>query len=186
MVEVNCDELKNIINSLNAIIDEYEIVELNIFNQLKDLSNNWQDNNSVKFDDSINLDKRETEKFLNFLKSNKDVYDYIYRRYAVLGKIIKCNLNSRDIVLNSIDVSYKFVVDILSEFQRINNSFTYTEQTSIFEQKNKIIKVRNELANIRKSVKNLYNKIEHIELEINNKIKQLGEFKINEFHFSIN
>ena len=186
MVEINCVEIKNIINSLRTIIEEYEIVELNIFNQLKDSCVNWQDGNSIKFGDNIILDKEEIDIFVENLNNEIDLYNYMYNNYIRLGKKIKCNMNNKDTILYLIDNCCNKAVTIINEFNRINISFYYSEQYNIFEQKNKIIKVKNDLLNIRESIKDLYNKIEQIEKNINIKIKKLEEMDIKKLDFDIN
>lgn len=186
MIEVNIVELKNNISSLNSLIEEFNNVELNLFNRLKESCISWQDNNSIKFDSDIQLDKREMTMFINSLIAKKNVFDIAYNKYSEIGKKIKCNLNSKNTILNSIDTNISKCQNIIEEFNRIDRSFYYNEQHSIQNQKNLIIMAKTSLEEIRWSVSKLYNKVESIEKIINSKIAGLEDIKINNFDYISN
>lgn len=185
MLDINVDELKNIIDSLNLLIDEYEIIQLNIFNQLKNSCINWQDGNSIVFDDKIYYDKQESKRFLELLHQKKDLYNFIYRSYIEIGKKINFNLNNKNTIVYLIDDCYNQASNIINEFYKINRNFYYSERSDIFYQKDRIVNVRNKISEIKDSVMKLYNKIEIIETEIKNKVKKLEEIKINDFDFNL-
>lgn len=185
MLEINTSELKNIIDSLNSLINEYELIQLNIFNQLKNCTINWQDGNSLVFDDKIYLDKQESKRILELLNEKKELYDYIYRSYSDIGKKIRFNLNGKNAIIYAIDDCCNKATSIINEFYNINRSFYYSEQNSIFYQKDRIIGVRNQLSEIKNSIIKLYDRIEVIEREIKNKITKLEKIKINDFDFNL-
>lgn len=183
MIEVSVAELKKNVDKLQKIIDEYENIQLNIFNQLKESTLNWQDGNSIKFNDSIYLEKKETDLFFQSLQNKKKIYEYICNKYGEIGNRIKCSLNDKQSLFYEIDNCYNEVVDLLREFNKIDTSFYFNEQDLIFLQQQKISKVKNELKNMKISVSNFFNKIEFIENEIKEKINNLDEIKVNDLNF---
>lgn len=185
MVDVNIKELSENINNLNLLIDEYDEIQLNLFNELDNSCISWQDGNSLLFNDYIYLDKQETVLFVEHLRQKKEVFDYICERYNDIGKKISCNLNSRTTVENMINNCYNQVNSILREFNKIDNNIDYKEMLLINQQKNKLISIRNQLYQVKKDTINMYDKIEKIEEDIKNKIVSLEEIQINSFDFDI-
>lgn len=183
MIEININEIKNNINSLQTLIEQYEEIKLNIFNNLKDVCINWQDGNSLVFDNKIFLEKQETELLIETIKAKKEVFNFIYEKYSDIGRKIRCNLNNKTTLLNTIDNCYNQAINILNEFNKIDRSFYYTELNSIQNQKEKIITVKNKISIIKTKTSKLYSKIEIIEEEVKKKIKELEEIKINSFDY---
>lgn len=183
MIEININEIKNNINSLQTLIEQYEEIKLNIFNNLKDVCINWQDGNSLVFDNKIFLEKQETELLIETIKAKKEVFNFIYEKYSDIGRKIRCNLNNKITLLNTIDNCYNQTINILNEFNKIDRSFYYTELNSIQNQKEKIITVKNKISIIKTQTSKLYSKIEIIEEEVKKKIKELEEIKINSFDY---
>lgn len=185
MLEINSANLKNDIDVLNKLISEYEEIQLNLFNELKDSCINWQDGNSIEFENKIYLEKVEADNILRTLNDKKEVLNFIYDKYSDLGKKIKCNLNNRSTLLHSIENCQSQTNSIINEFYKIDNSFYYWEQQNISKQRDKIIKVKNELSEVKNSITKMFDKIEEIEKEIKEKIKGLEEIKINSFDYNI-
>ena len=134
MLEINTSDLKCDINNLNSLIDEYEEIQLNLFNQLKDSCINWQDGNSLKFDNNIYLERKEAELILQTLKDKRDVFNFIYSKYSEIGKKISCNLNNKNKLLQAINNCESRFNSIINEFRKIDNSFYYQEYNITKEQ----------------------------------------------------
>ena len=184
-MKINNINLKNDINLLNKLIAEYEEVKLNLFNELKDSCINWQDGNSVDFENKIYLEKVESDNILRTLTDKRDILNFIYDKYSNLGEKIKCDLNNRSALLRSIESCQSQANSIINEFYKIDNSFYYWEQQSISNQKNKILKVKNDLSEVKNSITKMFDKIEEIEKEIKVKIKKIDEIKINNFDYNV-
>lgn len=186
MLEINASNLKNDINELNRLINEYEEIQLNLFNQLKDSCINWQDGNSIVFDNKIHLEKQETLLVLQNLKSKKNIYDFIYTKYCEFGKNLSCNLNNKSKLLLAIANCESQFDNIISEFKKIDHSFYYFEYQNIMNNKNKIVESRNKLIDFKNNITKIFIRIQNIEQQINNKINKLEEIKINNFDFYLN
>ena len=185
MLEINSVNLKNDIDVLNKLISEYEEIQLNLFNELKDSCINWQDGNSIEFENKIYLEKVEADNVLRILNEKKEVLNFIYDKYSDLGKKIKCDLNNRSTLLNFVETCQNQTNSIINEFYKIDNSFYYREQQKISKQRNKIIKVKTELLEIKNSITKMFDKIDAIEKEVKEKIKELEEIKINSFDYNL-
>ena len=185
MLLVNLTELNNEINKLDNLINEYEEIQLNIFHQLKDASINWNDGNSLIFNEKINDDKKESELFLIYIKEKKELFDFIYTNYSQIGKKIICNLDKKDSILSLVDSCISQVQTILNEFNQIDISFDYYEQNSILQQKQKMIDLEKTIENIKYNIKTTYTKIEKIEKVVQKKIQKLEKIDIKEFDYRL-
>lgn len=185
MLKINCVNLKNDINKLNSLIDEYEEIKLNLFNQLKDACINWQDGNSQEFDSKIYLEKVETNLILQSLKDKQSLFKFVYDKYSDIGSKIVCDLKNKTSVFSMVDSCLSQIDNILYEFNLIDGSFYYYEYQSIIRQKNKVLDCRNKLNQVRNNVSSMYTRIEQIEREVNDKIKMLSEVKINSFDYNL-
>lgn len=181
MIEVDVDQIKNKIDELKGLIDEYERIKLNIFNQLKNSCVSWQDGNSVIFDSEVYKDRIEADNILRSLKDQKGIFDIIYDKYNSIGKKIKTNLNSRDSLVNTVDSIISNIDGALNYFDTVDTSFYYNEKSTILSQKNKLKKTRDTLKSFRDSIDSVYKKIEGIEKEVKAKINELEQIEIKEF-----
>ncbi len=182
---INLTEINSEINKLNDLISEYEDVQLNIFNQLKDSSVNWNDGNSLVFNEKIYDDKIESALFLLYIKENKELFDFIYNSYSQLGKKISCNLEKKNSVIFSIETCISQINTILNEFNQIDVSFNYSEKDNILKQKQKIVEVRQICLEIKNNTLKTYTKIEKIEKEVLKRTQKLEKFDIKEFDYEL-
>ena len=181
IIEVDIEKLNNNIMTLSSLINEYEEIRLNLFNQLKDSTLNWHDGNSINFENEIYLEKQDSELFLGTLKSKQEFFEFVYNKYQGIAKKIKCNLNNKNSLISIIDTCYNSASDAINSFNSIDRSFSYPELSSIDNQKKVLIDIKNQLNDIKKEVYNLFDKIDNIEKEINSKINALQEIKINDY-----
>ena len=185
MLEFDIASLKNDINKLNALIDEYEEIQLNLFNELKNSCLNWQDGNSIEFENKIYLEKVESSSIFRALTDKKEVLNFIYDKYSDLGKKIKCNLNGKNLLIHCIEDCENQINVIINEFNRVDNSFYYWEQQSITNQKNKIIKVKTELSEVKTTIIKTFSNLEEVEREVRKKMKKFEMLKITDFDYNL-
>lgn len=184
-LEIDIGELSECMRSISALITEYEEIKMNLFKELRDSTTiNWRDGNSVSFEQALHSESQETDLFLESLKIRKDLLNYIYTKYSVIGKKIKCDMGAKKGVLAQIDECHGRAVKIIEDFDDIDFSFTYHRIDDILNQKNKIISVRDELAEMKRRVSKMFEKIEKIENQIALRMKKLEEIKINDLDFT--
>lgn len=185
MVEIDIEKLRKYIDELNSILNEYDTVRLNLYNQLKEAGMNWDDNWSREFQNEIEIEKHETEEVIKSFNSKKKIYDYLHTKYSEIGKKIKCNLNSKSTIIGIIDNCYQQSTDIINSFYNVDTSFSYPEKYWIFQQRGNIESVRANLSTLKDSMNKIFKKIENIETAVNAKISQLEQLSIREFDFDI-
>ena len=177
MIAVDTVNLKNDIDKLNRLISEYEEIQLNLFNELKDSCINWQDGNSLLFDEKIYLEKVEANAILESLSDRKSILVFVYDRYSSLGKKIKCNLDNKSKLIN-------YIQECINDANSITNSLSSIDYNSGLE--NKMVLVKRKLMEIKKVINQFFDKVEMFEKDINNQINKLEKVIINEFNYKVN
>lgn len=84
MIDVDTKELKSTLDDLRSLLEEYEEAKMNLFNQLKFSCIDWQDGNSIKFDNNIQEDRKEADRLVTYLKMRENLFDFIYAKYSSL------------------------------------------------------------------------------------------------------
>lgn len=172
MIEVNTVALKQEVERLNKLLSEYEEIQLNLFHQLRDSCTNWQDGISLKFNQKVIADQKESNMLLQTIEEYKNVYQYIAVQYEAFGKKVKCDLDNRQSILSAID-------QCSAETNNIISSLNAAGSTNI----SYIYQVLEQLQSLRQNVVEIYRKIESIEHNINDKLKELAVINISEFTF---
>lgn len=180
-MEINTSELKNKITSLENLLNEYEEIKLNLFNQLKNSVINWQDGNSIQFDNAMYVEKQETEKIYESMLNKKKLFQTIYERYCDIGNKISCKLGNKNALIRTVDYCISYANSAISAFDGIDTSVA----GSAIGLKSRIEGVKSELGNIRERLIQLFDKIEAAEVEIRAKVKELEDNHIPDFIFTL-
>ena len=186
MLKVNAKKLKNDIDKFSVIINELEDSQINLFENLKNSCIDWQDGNSIEFDEHIYLDKKETLTLRQYIYEKKDIYNKIFTEYSSIGNKVSCNLNSKNKILYELDVCINKSTSIINKLNNLNQRFDFPEQNEIYRELNKVQKIKNILLEHKNKIKKMYEKIEKIEKDIYNKISSLEDVKITDFNFIFN
>lgn len=181
IVDINIKQLGSLSTELRSLLNECDEAELNIFNQLKDACINWQDGNSVVFDEKIKDEKKQTQDFFAALEKNHDLFISIYNEYKSIGNKLYANLEKKEAVLKAIDNCIDNANAVIADFDGAERSFYYPEITSINSQRDAIIKVRDNLKTFRKKIEDLYKDVSKAEERIKTKIAKLEDPKIGLF-----
>lgn len=171
MINVNVMELKTKLDNLKRLIEEYENIEINLFNQLKNSSISWEDANSIRFQDAIVEEKKESNEYVNNLKETINIFNEIYNSYINIGKKVKVNLNEKRNVLNSIE-------NIKNKINNINKKINQINVNEVSEIRYKIKSVYDNINSLKEIYVSLYKKLENIESSIKNKLNKLENIKI--------
>jgi hypothetical protein len=181
-------DVKGLLSQYHTLLSQYsslEEVQMNLFNNLSNIYGlDWIDGNSQAFGRSIELDRNETDSFRICIWEKIGIFQYIYGKYCVLGKNIRCNLKKKDYVLSSVDSCINSVKSVNSFFETINLGFIYPEFNTLRSKKQLLIEMSKKLDTIKESLVSLYTKIEEIENDIQAKIRELEDIKINSFDFA--
>lgn len=181
MISVDIEQLNKISNKINSHIDSYEETLMNLFNKLKDATNDWYDSKSVAFDEAMITENNDSQNFLGEIKLRKEIISFIIDKYNNLGKKIKCDLDNKEKLINKVDYCISECTSIINEFNKIDNSFYYPEYYIILNQKAKVVDARAKLRSLREKLTGKFQKIADYEEDIDSKIDELEPFIITEF-----
>lgn len=127
-MEIKVKSIKNCINDLNKIINNYENDLINANKNLLDVDAFWHGEKSVYFSDKINIEQRKTNNVLSELHSFVSIYNYIANEYSKLGNNIKFHLKRKEIVNKSIDGVISEANKIIKLYNEIPARYAYLIQ----------------------------------------------------------
>lgn len=182
MIELDIKEIKKEVIILDDLLKKYEEINLNLFNELKDVCINWQDGDSKIFETKIYDEKIETSTLINTLKDTINIFRNIVSSYQEIGQTIKCNLNQKNNIINTINTCLNQANDIIRQYNYINASFDSTEQIRLNNQKNKMYLLRDKLLTIKEDLIRTCKKIETIETNIQKSFQNLEPLTITDFN----
>ncbi|MBQ6539378.1 MAG: hypothetical protein IJL76_03790 [Bacilli bacterium] len=183
MIKVNVVKLKDELEQLKTIMDEYETVELNLFNQLKNSCNDWNDPRTPAFIEAVDKEKKESSNIVDSFKDATDCLNYIILQYETIGDMISVNLEKKASIIKAYGTIENRINAILSNINSVDMSFYYSELHNIKDMRNSFENLKVELVDSREKVKDLFKKIERIEENVSSKAKALKDIEINAFDY---
>ena len=173
MINVDIIELKTKLDNLEKLISDYDNIEMNLFNHLKNSFISWEDTNSLRFQNAILSDKKENIEFKKNLRESITIFKKIYKYYISIGKKININLNDKSNIMNLLE-------NILSKTKNIERKINQINASEVSEIRYKIKRVNDNINMLKDSYRSLYQKLENIEFTIKNNINKLETVKIND------
>ena len=173
MINVDIIELKTKLDNLEKLISDYDNIEMNLFNHLKNSFISWEDTNSLRFQNAILSDKKENIEFKKNLRESITIFKKIYTSYISIGKKININLNDKSNIMNLLE-------NILSKTKNIERKINQINASEVSEIRYKIKRVNDNINMLKDSYRSLYQKLENIEFTIKNNINKLETVKIND------
>lgn len=184
IVDIDIKQLGSLATELSVLLKECDEAELNVYNQLKDATINWQDGHSVVLEGKIKDEKKETQKFLAVLQNNQKVFQTVYDEYKAIGSKLYANLEKKEAIINAIDECVSRANEIIYDLDRAERSFYYYELGLINNQRSIMYNVRDELKSLKSKVEDLYKKIKSAEERISAKVAKLEDVKVGKVNFS--
>lgn len=181
MISIDVVEINDKVVELKKIIEDYNLVYLNLFNNINQLSESWIGSDASKFFTSIEKEKRESSELIERLKIQKDIYKYLYESYKEIGNKIKCNLDVKDVVIAKINNCIDKTKELCNLYKSIIILNNYEEKENIQINYKYTIHVLNKYNELKENIKNTYTRIEEIEQEVNKKLENIEIIKSNEF-----
>ena len=150
----------------NKLLDEYEEVYYNFYNELNQIQDFWQSNHANYFFYNIDEEKVRIKIFLTELNELKKVYSFILDKYKKYGKKIFVDLNNKDYVFKKID-KYLLKLNELTNFY-INLNANFDEQIKhiLLEQQKKIESNKKQINIFKDKYNKYFRNIEEIEKQI--------------------
>lgn len=183
MIKVTVSKLKEELEQLNSVIDEYETVELNLFNQVKNSCNDWNDPRTPAFTEATDKEKKESIETLDSFRSVGECLNYIIVQYETIGDQIAVNLENKNSIIKSYGSIENKVNSIISNINSVDFSFYYSEKDNIKDLRDSFEFLKTDIVDSREKVNNLFKKIERIEDNISSKLKELKDLEVNAFDY---
>ena len=183
MIKVNVSKLKNELEQLNSIVEEYDEIELNLFNQVKNSCNDWNDPRTPAFIEATDKEKKESHEMLDSFTSAISCLNYIVSEYEKIGDRISVNLEKKSAVLKAYGTIENRINGILSNINSVDMSFYYSELDNIRNMRDSFENLKDDLVESREKVNDLFVKIERIEESVKSKLRELKEVEINAFDY---
>lgn len=184
VVDVDVKSLGGFVTELKKLINDYDELQLNLFNQLKLSCSDWHDGNSALFEEKLKDEKNASTKFLNALVKDKDIFEYAYKEYKTIGEKVHFNLAKRNSVLAAIDDAINKTTYVLNEFYCVNRSWYYSELNQINAEQRNFESIKSGLKTMKQSVNDLCNKVVLIENNVSSLLAKMEEIKTAKFTFA--
>lgn len=185
-MEIDIASLQKESDILNKQLEKFTDSFLNIYNDLNQASNDWQDYHARFFFTNVNTEKSKVNNTYKELIALQEIYLYLVNQYKVLGNKINVNLDNKDDIFSKFNNFKEKLDELVSMYNDLDLSFCPDEAAKINSQKKQLLKIKSDIYNSKDKIKETLEKIEEIEKEVNLRISKINieeiqETNINEF-----
>lgn len=173
-INIDTKNLAAELAELNNLLDDYEDIYLNLYNEISSVSFFWQDKNEMRYLDEINTEKQKSKNAILELNNIKDIYNYLLTNYQEIGNNIKCNMDAKDSIISRINTYLLKLNNIIALYNSLDLSFCTSVIPMINSEKQILNNEKKNVQRIKESLQQNFNKIETIEKTINLKISKIN------------
>lgn len=155
---INVKNLKESVNSLKTIVDNYQENSINLNNNLLESKNHWFGDKSSSFFNKINDDNSNVKGNILELNELLNIYDQIIFQYSNIGCDINFDLEKRDSVNNTINNYFNYIDSIINLYDSIPSKFIYLIQNQrkyFVDLKKYLFDIKNQFNLILDNIKNI-------------------------------
>lgn len=171
---VNVDELKTNLIKYNSLIENYQSIYDNLYNEISSASFFWNDEHASSFFENINVEKIKVGNVISELNSVKNVYSYIVSNYEKIGNKIVFDLDLRNEIMEKFDNYINKIIKIIKYYDSLDLSFCVQESKFITSEKNKLVVMKNVVFNLKEKIMKIFDDIEEIEKQVNLMISKIN------------
>ena len=172
-MKVNVKSLKSEIKNLNRIIEDYENIYLNLYNEFSKSSFFWNDINAKNFYRDLSVEKINVKETIDELYSLTKLYKYIVNQYEQIGNNIYYDLSNKHIILNNIKNYQQRLRVIVNKFYNLDTSSCSQITNYIIDERRKINNSLELINSVYKKVNALYKKLEEIDREVKIRVSKI-------------
>lgn len=173
-MDINIEKLKGDLRELSTLIEDYESIYYNLYNELSNCSIFWNDNNSIIFFDNVSTEKLAVNETITEFKQIMEIYNYLLNKYSEFGRKIKIDTTKKNDILRNFDNYIDHIKDILNSFNNLSFRFDRTISDNIYRDINKLNDIINILYSLKNKIKKHFNAFEEIEREVTLKISKIN------------
>ena len=173
-MEIKVSRLKEELNNLNNLIEDYELNYLNLYNVVNDMAYYWKDDGyGDRFFKDVETKKIDVGNTIDEIKNVKNIYKYLVSKYESIGNKIEFNLNYKTNVITYLDTCIEQCKNIINSYNSLDLSFC-GEAGSIRNEMNLVRENKEKLENYKKELKKILDYIEETEKTITTKISNIN------------
>ena len=186
MKEVNTLILNSNLRTLDKSLDDYNLIYLNFYNEIKLSHLDANSNRFTKFYNATDEEKITTRNFYLELVKFKKIYEYIYNNYQTIGEIIKFDLDGAESALNSFEQLKSKAKSLKASNSNIQSSLCPGISGLISSNNNLLSSMVETLETLYKEYDKIFRKIDEIEKSVKSQagglhIQPIKETDIKEF-----
>ena len=183
MVNVDVPKLREIKIEFDKVIENTEKNDNNVVHYFNELSELWQDNNSVRLYDSFNAEKNKYSLLLNDMKKYSNIYSTLIDGYGFFGNKIKCDESNSSYVLYKIDVIIEQLKYLNVLYDNIGDISFYHNSGLIYDEKEQINSMLDFFTNLRNNIDSDIKSIINIEKNVSDLLENVSieKFIVNNY-----
>ena len=179
-MKININKLKDYYFKINHLIEDYELNNLNYYNEIEKSFSYWNDEQSKKFYSQLMEEKNDENKNLYNMENLISIYKDIIDIYTKLGSKINYNIETKEELLNYFYIYINKINKIINLFNNIDYDFCPNEATKLFKIKESINSISKNIKSIKNNTNSIIDKIEKNEQSIYELITKKELFNIKE------
>lgn len=172
-MKVDVNRLKEEVNGLKTIIDNYEEVYLNLYHELDTVSSSWRDTHASLFFDTVKFEKLSIQTTIAEMREIITVYNDIIVRYSKIGNKITFDLSSKSEIISKCNHYIDILNDIIRKYNDINVSSYSTESQYIVSERHTLEQTHKDVVELKEKINSKFQLIEQLEKEISRKINKI-------------
>ena len=182
-MKIDVKLIKNYYKQIKQINEDYEINYLNFYNELNYALENWQDNNSKKFNEQITIEKNNYKKIILNLKQLETNLKIIYEKYETIGNQINYQKENKESMFSKFEQYINKINDTINYISNLDLSFCEPIKNTILSIQKNLIDNKNKIETIKNTIKNIIVNIEQKESEISRLLSKIEYLTINEINY---
>lgn len=185
-MDIDVIYLKNYVNKLSSLIDEYELNYLEFYNVVNKETIFWDSKKGLDFFSDVDLEKRDIGLFIGNIKDVLSLYNYLIDKYGYIGNKVSVKISNKDKLLACFDSFLNEVYSLIDMLHELDYESIPDISSTVYSYLDFLIDVGNMAVNLKTSLKNHFDLCETFEREVRFKIskidvKLIKEIDINRF-----
>ncbi len=176
MIRIKCAELGTTIDQMKRVVEEYEQNTREIHWIFEELSHYWWSNKTKDYYMRIQENELDIQKVVYGLRKELVAFEVALMQYEKFGDVIECDIESKDYILRRYDSLIGRIENTMYDYSHL----TVPEmniRSSIDAQNQRLKREAEKLATIKGKTRLQVEKIELIENQLRNSLRDISEVK---------
>lgn len=184
-MRINVSNIKNEINIINKLVDEYNSIYINYYNKITEIEQQWNNVYEKRLMQNIEIEKKNMNNVYNDLLELNNMYRYICDKYSSVGNKINVDVHSLSRITSKIDNCISHLWNIIYMFDGIDTEELDENQIYLITvARNRAYREINMYKVLKNNVKSFFSKISNYESDIRKRISKTNISNIQETDIS--